>query len=347
MGCGCGNSSCSGCGNPCSVTQSNTPECESLPSQIENFTLQFFGEVVKTEVDGKVVWSLPCSLDVGLPNNPRGVDEGLACYFLRLFQDGITGLTGPAGPAGTAGTNGKNSYTVTLQSFTQPTLASPNVQVTTTANPAILTGLYVFIATSGWYLVNSAPGDGTLFLSLVKEVSGASGTIVAGKLVVPSGFPGNSIVGPQGIQGPTGPQGSPSPAFTENNGFYYAPVGTDYKLQVTYSAVTFVNSSPQVLLSKAGTYTVTVVSDVVGLAGVAVTDLASLKMRNITNSGDIAGSEHEINNLVLNQRSQIVLNFPVTTDSDNQAIALFGKCSTADVISLKALKTTVSFVRMS
>src|ERR1017187_5408533 len=73
-----------GCNNPCGHGPHNSARCESLPSQIENFTDQFFGTVVKTEINGVVTLSLRCQLDVGLPGNPRGVDEGLACYFLRL-----------------------------------------------------------------------------------------------------------------------------------------------------------------------------------------------------------------------------------------------------------------------
>lgn len=142
--------------NPCRTHQHNTAACESLPSQISNFTAQFFGEVVKTEIDGAVAWSLPCGLETGLPNNPRGSGEGLACYFLRLFEEGIIGLTGPAGIQGTPGCNGFNAYTVTLLSFQQPTLAFPGVQVLTAFNPGILEGSYVFIATSGLYLVNNA-----------------------------------------------------------------------------------------------------------------------------------------------------------------------------------------------
>jgi len=87
-----------GCDNPCRRGPRNSARCESLPSQIENFTTQFFGTVVKTEINGVVTWSLPCQLDVGLPGNPRGVDEGLACYFLRLFSDGLGGLKGDPVP---------------------------------------------------------------------------------------------------------------------------------------------------------------------------------------------------------------------------------------------------------
>jgi hypothetical protein len=178
----------SGCSNnPCSVHQHNTATCESLPSQISNFTLQFFGTVVKTEIDGAVSWSLPCGLDTGLPNNPRGVDEGLACYFLRLFSEGIVGLTGPPGPQGCPGTDGFNAYTVTLESFTQPTADQPNVTVVTQFSPVILTGMNVFIATSGYYLVTGTDASGLVFLTLVKPVSGASGTITAGKIIVPTG----------------------------------------------------------------------------------------------------------------------------------------------------------------
>ena len=161
----CGRSSALGCHNPCNTHEGNSARCESLPSQISNFTLQFFGTVVKTEINGVVTWSLPCGLDVGLPNNPRGIDEGLACYFLRLFSHGIVGFTGPVGDPGTPGLNGNNAYTVTLQSFTQPTLGSPNIQVLTQFNPALLDSIYVFIPDSGWYQQTSNDGNGTLFLT--------------------------------------------------------------------------------------------------------------------------------------------------------------------------------------
>lgn len=190
--------------NPCCRTQTNTAACESLPSQISNFTAQFFGEVVKTEIDGVVAWSLPCGLDTGLPNNPRGAGEGLACFFLRLFEEGIIGLTGPEGRAGTPGCNGFNAYTVTLLGFQQPTQASPGTQVLTAFNPSMVEGSYVFIATSGLYLVNNADASGLLSLTLQTAVPGASGAITAGKLVVPSGPPG----GPQGATGETGATGA-------------------------------------------------------------------------------------------------------------------------------------------
>lgn len=335
------------CDNPCSARPGvNTPACESLPSQIENFTLQFFGTVVKTEVDGRVTWSLPCSLDVGLPNNPRAVDEGLACYFLRLFHEGIVGLTGPQGETGAAGTNGNNAYTVTLKSFTQPTIGSPIVQVLTTPNPAILNSLYVFIANSGWYLVQENDGNGTLLLSLARAVSGASGTITAGKLVVPAGFPGASVTGPQGQQGPKGDPGPAATAFTQTNGFYFADVGTDFPLPLVYTPVDFVNSAPQILLPSAGFYLVNVAIDVVGTAGVAATDIASFKLRNTTIAADVPGTEHSQTVGANGERRQVIITARVETDASNQTITIYGKATSAAVMSAVALHTTVSYVRL-
>lgn len=346
MSCGCDNNTVPTCGNPCAVTEDNSAVCESLPSQIENFTKQFFGEVVKTEVDGQVGWTLPCNLDVGLENNPRAEDEGLACYFLRLFQDGIIGLTGPQGETGADGTNGRNAYTVTTATFTQPTLGSPNVTVQTLYNPAILEDSYVFIATSGWYLVNAVDTSGTLFLTLVKEVTGASGSITAGKLVVPSGFPGVSVTGPTGPQGPQGATGPAGASLTEDNAFFFTPVGVDFNLPLSYAAVDFTNALPQVLLPTAGLYKVTAVIGLVGLASVAITDTVSLKLRNTSNASDVAASEVEINDFAVDSVKQLVIDVFVTTDAASQTVALFGKCATANRVAARALKTTITAIRI-
>lgn len=336
------------CCNPCNSTSlTNTAACESLPSQIQNFTTQFFGEVIKTEVDGQVIWTLPCDLGVGLPNNARGVDEGLACYFLRLFGEGIVGLTGPGGEDGDTGADGRNAYTVTLQGFAQPTPEAPNIQVLTAYNPGIVVGLYVFIQTSGWYQVTTADVSGILFLTLHTALPGAPATINAGKLVIPSGVPGAPGVGTQGIQGVPGPAGNDATSFSVNNGEYFAPIGTNYPLTVTYAAVDFVNSSPTIQLSAAGTYRVTAVADVVGTAGVATSDLASLKLRNTTTSTDIDGSEHEVSFLSDTQRAQITIIVKVTTTAVNQTIALFGKCTTATRISVVALHTNMTYERLA
>lgn len=346
--CGDGVSFRNGCENPCHRDIHNTPACESLPSQIQNFTTQFFGAVIKTEVNGNVVWSLPCSLDVGLPANPRLADEGLACYFLRLFADGIIGLTGPAGPSGNPGKDGNNAYTVTLHSFSQPGTGNPNVQVVTSFNPAILTNSYVFIQSSGWYLVTLADMSGNLFLQLVQAVPGAPATVTAGKLVVVTGPPGAAVVGPQGPQGNAGPQGPAGEIVTHTNGYYFdASGGTNFDLGASYQQVSFINSAPAFLLPAVGTYLVTAVVTVGGLGGVTPTDDCLFKLRNSTSATDVPGSEKAISNLIPNQISQVVLNAIVTTTGLNQSLVLMARASGGGIFTTVATETSMTYVRLA
>lgn len=333
--------------DPCVSSETNTPECESLSSQIQNFTTQFFGEVIKTEVDGAIQWSLPCSLDVGLENNPRGADEGLACYFLRLFQDGIIGLTGPQGVAGANGADGRNAYTVTLGSFGQPSLALPNVTVSTSYNPAILPGMYVFISTSGWYLVTNTDISGTLWLTLTRSLIGAPGLILAGKLVVPSGYPGVSVTGATGPQGPAGPQGDAGESFTATNGMYFESAGTNYKLQVTYASVDFVNSSARLLLPDAGIYLINVTVDLLGLVGVAVTDEVFFHLRDNNAAVVLDASEHAVSRMVQDKLDQVVFSVIYTSPGVNHTITLRGKCTSADVVEVVSTRTTLNYVRLA
>lgn len=349
-GCSCSTNPSAVSGNPCCAEECNTVQCESLASQIANFTAQFFGTVVKTEVDGQIVWTLPCELETGLPNNPRSEDEGLACYFKRLFMEGIIGLTGPVGPAGTAGTNGFNAYTVTLASFLQPSSGAPNVAVTVLPNPAIVEGLYVFIATSGWYLVNFVDPSGVLHLSLAQATSGAvaGSTVTAGKIVLPAGFPGISVTGPQGPAGPTGPQGSPGTAHTTTNGGFFDSTGTNYTLTNTSLAVDFSTQIAQVLLPDAGTYLITASADLLGLAGAITSDFAELKLRNITDSADLDGSLKHTSNISPGRRLSIaLLPVPYTATGPNKTIRLFGRFQTGGVCQVVAARTSITFVRIA
>jgi hypothetical protein len=339
-----------GCENPCGRSPHNSAKCESLPSQISNFTTQFFGEVVKTEVDGKVVWSLPCSLDVGLPANPRGIDEGLACYFLRLFMDGIIGLKGDKGNKGDAGKNGNNAYTVTLSSFTQPTPSAPTVAVFTANNPAVnLTGTFLFIDTSGWYVVNSADGAGTLFLTLVQALSSAPATIAAGKLVIESGVPGPQGHKGDSIKGDKGDKGDPGTPLTTNNGVYTATAGTNFPLPNPFAAVDFVTSSPQFIATDAGKYFVSVTAMILGdAATMTLGDFCSLKLRNDNTAADVVGSQQTISGweTQAGQYRQIVLNAIVETLNPNQTITLYGECSVASRASIMWQGTTLSYFRI-
>jgi hypothetical protein len=341
-----------GCENPCGRGPHNSAKCESLPSQISNFTTQFFGEVVKTEVDGKVVWSLPCSLDVGLPANPRGTDEGLACYFLRLFMDGIVGLKGDKGDKGNPGTNGNNAYTVTLSSFTQPSLSAPTVAVFTANNPAVnLIGTYLFIDTSGWYVVNDSDGAGTLFLTLIQALSSAPATISAGKLVIESGIPG--VQGQKGdsIKGDKGDKGDPGSSFTTENGVYTATAGTNFPLPNPFATVDFGTSIPQFLAVDAGKYLVMVTAMILADAAlINIADFCSLKLVNDNTAADVVGSQQTISGwetTTAGQYRQITLISIVETLNPNQTITLYGECSTAAHASIMWQGTTFTHIRIA
>ncbi len=282
MACGCAdgqnNISPISCGNPCAITPGNTPACESLPSQLSNFVAQFFGPITKSDDgQGNVAWTLPCGLDVGLPTSPRAPGEGLACYFLRMFSEGIQVAQGPQGPPGVPGTNGFNAYTVTIQPFQQPTLASPVVNVATAFNPSILPGQFVFVDTSGWYQIVNVDPSGVLVMTMVASLPGAPvlypgesappGTVLAGRLIVPSGAPGpQGKTGPQGFQGPqgaqgiqgptgaTGPQGPPGVAPTLSSAQFIDSSGLSYVLTTAFANVVNGSNGPQITLPVAGTY---------------------------------------------------------------------------------------------
>jgi len=337
---------CQSC-TPCGVSEINTAACESLSSQIQNFTTDFFGTVIKSEEDGQVIWSLPCNLAVGLQNNPRAVGEGLACYFLRLFQQGIIGATGPQGEPGAPGAAGKNAFTITLASFSQPTLGSPNIQISTLFNPALLEGLYIFIEDSGWYLITATDGAGALWLTLVKELSGASGIMSAGKLVVPSGFPGVSVTGPVGPQGPQGLQGGPGASHTEINGMYYATVGTDDNLGIAYADIDFVNSSARLLLHGQGEFQISVTVDFVGLAGIIATDQVFFRLQNNDTLVVLPGSEHAISEISNGGLRTMSFTINTVTTGQNQQVSLQGKCTTVDKVAVVALRTTMTYVKLS
>jgi hypothetical protein len=229
-------------GNPCGTPLPNTAACETLPSQIENFTTQFFGTVTKTEVDGVVSWVLPCSLDVGLPNNPRAVGEGLSCYFLRLFDEGILGLTGPAGAVGAAGTNGYNGFSITVGQFVPPAIGAA-VSIPVAYNPTIVVGSIVFISSSGWYRVNVVDWTtGFINATLIETFVGATSPVIAGRTVQPTGPQGATGVagadGAQGIAGPAGPAGS-SPTSENDYVVGVDPDPTDFALSGSFQTIAF------------------------------------------------------------------------------------------------------------
>lgn len=291
---------------PCNVCPTNSANCETLPSALQNFIDSFFGSVVKTEVNGVVTWVLPCNLDVGLPMNPRLDGEGLACYFLRLFNEGITGLIGPSGANGAAGPAGRNAWTVITSAFAHPTLAAPNVSFTFIPSPVVSEGQTVFIPGSGWYIIDSIFNGEVAFAHLVEEIPFPVVIVGPGTLLLPVGQRGRSVTGATGATGAqgntgatgatgatgspgaTGPAGAAGTAATNTNGTDTGSA-TDYSMTATYAKVDFGADDMEVVLTTVGTFLVycyiTGKNDSVGFR------TWSLKLFDFTNTLDVPNSE--------------------------------------------------------
>jgi hypothetical protein len=197
------------CDNPCKTEPGTCPEL--LPTQIDTFTAQMFGNggvgVGKSNVGGSIVWNLPCGLDTGIAANPRENGESLACYFLRLFEAGLVGTRGLPGVDGAGGAAGPDAFSFTRQEFLQPTTMSPYVTLLLNPSASLVQGLFYEIENSGFYQLQNITTGGTALLVLVVPTPGALSVIPSGSLVVASGMPGVRVQGPQGPQGDVGPQG--------------------------------------------------------------------------------------------------------------------------------------------
>ena len=263
---------CTPCNTDCGQ---NSATCETLPSALENFVTQFFGSVQKTEINGKVTWVLPCDLDVGLPANPRGAGEGLACYFKRLFEDGINGLQGNQGDTGAAGAPGRNAYTITTSAFNPPTVPGHTIQVTIIASPVIAVGETIFIPGAGWYVVTEVFQGTTVFATLLEPTPVVLSLVHAGTVMLPTGPRGLSITGPQGLQGPKGDTGAtgamgatggvgatgatgPAGATATNSNATIKGGSSDYVVTNSYAKIDFGTTDLQATLAVAGTYLVMV-----------------------------------------------------------------------------------------
>jgi hypothetical protein len=203
MSCGCGTTTCGG--NCASI------EGETLLSQVDNFNRHFFGTIEKvTADDGTVTWNLPCDLETGVEGNPRVPGEGLACYFKRLFEEGLLGLEGPAGPAGADGEDGAAAFFLTRTPFDSPTPGSPSVTVLLPTDLYVRAGAYLFIEGSGYYqLASYDVASGLATITLDQLTTGHLALVPENSVVYIAGRPGRiGDTGPTGPRGLTGPQGS-------------------------------------------------------------------------------------------------------------------------------------------
>lgn len=192
------------------------PDHEPLPSTVDNFVTQFFGEVTKTCVDGQIVWELPCNLDEGIPGYPRLPNEGLACYFSRVLEDISMGGGGGGGGGGpvdallrsnnlsdltnvpTARTN-LGLGTMAVQNASNVNITGGTITNAQIINP-VITGLTLNGATlvapiiSGAVLSTSTFNGGTL---VSPTISGATITTpsVAGGTISAATISGSTLTG--------------------------------------------------------------------------------------------------------------------------------------------------------
>lgn len=190
--------------NPCNPCPTNSAQSETLESALGNFSAEFFGVVNAVSVNNERSYVLPCDLNIALPANPRGDTEALACYFLRLFTDGIDGPLGPKGDAGPAGDAGHANYTVLAQDFYPTNVLGGTATFYVVQTPLITSGQIVSIQGSGWYLVNSVVANSQINATLCGLDSGLSNFIPSGTRVEVAGPKGDFVTGATGDKGPKG-----------------------------------------------------------------------------------------------------------------------------------------------
>jgi hypothetical protein len=111
--------------------------------------------------------------------------------------------------------------------------------------------------------------------------------------------------------------------------------------------VDFTNSAPSQVLPAAGDYLVIANVMLSGEAGSGAATTATLKLRNVSVSADIPGTERQLQSFLVGIPKQLVLTAIVTTDSPGQTVSLFGKCSVDNLVSVTALNTSMKYVRLS
>lgn len=154
--------------NPCN------PNKEPLSSELRNFIAAFFGTITKTCVNNQIVWTLPCELDDGITGFPRVANEGVACYILRVLQEGVfpgptggTGATGATGPTGGTGATGPG---VGATGPTGPTGATGDNGATGPTGPTGATGTG---ATGPTGATGATGSSGTPFTSADQTITSA------------------------------------------------------------------------------------------------------------------------------------------------------------------------------
>jgi hypothetical protein len=186
-------------------------------------------------------------------------------------------------------------------------------------------------------------------LQLIAEISGATGNIIAGRIVAltgPQGVQGNTgSTGPQGVKGDKGDTGD---VYTPIHDFV-ACAGSNYSIQVAAALVTFAGTEPQLTLPTAGDYMVDVIVGVQmdNTAAVAPGEIIKIQIWNATAAAFEADMEKNVQAFLPNQNGQIVTQGLITTTVPNEQLQLYASISVGNKAVVVPAETTLRYVKLS
>lgn len=179
---------------PCCPSTAPNAADEALDSQVANLIGKLFGFATKSiGQNGEVTWTLPCNLDGQIAGFPRLPGEGLLCYFLRFYADGITGAQGIPGIQGPVGPHGLSAYSTITAPFPQPTVEAPLFSFGVEHADWVCPQMILFVTNVGWARVEAVTGN-TVAAVLLRAINAPPATVPAGGSVAPTGPQGFGTV---------------------------------------------------------------------------------------------------------------------------------------------------------
>lgn len=194
-----------------------------------------------------------------------------------------TTVNGPAvvaaGSPGATGTAGKNAYTTTTANFTQPAV-NGTVSASVGDTSWMVAGQTLFVATGGYYTVNSITDSVTVVLTNTGDTGNASPTTVINS---PQGV---SPGGVQGVQGPSGASGGTSYTNTTAN-FTQPAVSATVSVQMGSTA--WMTANEIVYVAGGGYYQISSVTDATHAVLTNLGYTGNAAPTTVINSGALVG----------------------------------------------------------
>lgn len=188
-------------------------------------------------------------------------------------------------PSGAVGLSGTSGHTTTTAAYAQPAIGE-TVEVAVVDSNWMATGLTVYIATGGYYLVQSRPSSDSVIL----QNTGVADNAIEGEIVAQS-----RIVSSAGVTGSQGADGNPGQdgrnAFSVTTELFTQP-GANSNVTVAVQNSTWISLGQTVYVRDGGTYevsgiptTTSVTLKNLGYPGNAASGATISNGRNISPSG--------------------------------------------------------------